>query len=71
LYQDEEMRFNTTTLGKHFPLLQEKIDADLQLYSHVFFKDINVLFGSYDTDVIVSYTVCFALYTLVGEEDVT
>lgn len=39
------------------------------MYAFVQFKDIEVLFGSYDTDVIVSYTACFGLMAEKKEKE--
>lgn len=61
LWAEPGLNFTTTTLGKHFPVLIDKLGKNKELYGHVSFRDIEVLFGSFDTDVIVSYTVCFGL----------
>lgn len=57
------MNFTTTSLGKHFPILEKKLGKNKELHGMVTFKDIDVIFGSFDTDVIGSYTVCFWLKT--------
>lgn len=62
------MNFTTTSLGKHFPILEKKLGRNKPLIGHVQFKDINVIFGSYDTDVIASYTVCFSLSQVMGSQ---
>ena len=61
LWNDPTMNFTTTSLGKHFPILEKKLGKNLNLVGQTSFKDINVIFGSFDTDVIVSYTICFSL----------
>jgi hypothetical protein len=63
LWDIPEMNFTSTSLGKHFPILEEKLGKNKDLHGYVKFKDITVLFGSYDTDIILSYTACFQLST--------
>lgn len=55
------MKFDTTSLGKHFPILKDKLGKDVELIGEVGFKDVQVLFGSFDTDMILTYTVQFEL----------
>lgn len=62
-YDPKVTNFTTSTLGKHFPILQKKLGKNKPLHGYVTFKDFNVIFGSFDTDVIASYTTCFALYS--------
>jgi hypothetical protein len=68
LWGDQSMNFTTTSLGKHFPILQKKLGKNRPLKGHTFFKDIDIIFGSYDTDIIASYTVCFELSLENGDE---
>jgi hypothetical protein len=62
-YDPKVTNFTTSSLGKHFPILQKKLGKNKPLHGYVTFKDFNVIFGSFDTDVIASYTTCFALYS--------
>lgn len=61
LWDEPELGFDTTSLEKHFPILKDKLGEDVALCGYATFKDVNVIFGSFDTDVIVSYTVAFQL----------
>lgn len=49
----------TSSLGKHFPILEKKLGKNRELNGYATYKDVQVIFGSFDTDVILSYTVCF------------
>jgi len=69
LWNEPYLKFNTSSLGYHFPILEEKLGPNRPLYSHVFFKDIDILFGSFDTDVIISYTACYKLQLIHGDSD--
>ena len=68
LWNDPELKFTTSTLGAHFPILKKRFGENKPLYSLVKFKDINILFGSFDTDLIVSYTVCFTIKLLPSDD---
>lgn len=69
LWEDPNVNdFTTSTIGKHFPILIKKLGKNKPLHGYVTFKDFNVIFGSFDTDVIASYTVAFALYLENGKE---
>lgn len=60
------MEFTTSSLAKHFPILEQKVGKNKELNGYVTFKDMQVLFGSFDTDIILSYTVCFQLNLMDG-----
>lgn len=49
---------DSTTVGKYLPLFSEKLGKGMPLHAWVQFKNIDVKFGQYDTDVIFSYTAC-------------
>lgn len=65
-WADPSLVFTTTTFGKHIPILISKLGADVKLTGYIHFKDIEVLFGSFDTDVILSYKVGIQLNAEVG-----
>jgi hypothetical protein len=56
-----DMKFNTTEIGTHLPIFKEKLGANKTLYSEVNFKDVNVMFGKYDSDVVFEYTFGFSM----------
>lgn len=68
LWGDARQNFTTTSLGKHFPLLEKKLGKNRELHGYATAKDIQVIFGNFDTDVILSYTVCFQLNLDNGDE---
>ena len=51
------MVMDSTTLGKFMPLFVEKLGEGMPLHAWVHFKDVDIKFGEYDTDVIISYTL--------------
>lgn len=62
------MNFTTTSLGKHFPILEKKLGANRALNGYTTFKDIEIIFGSFDTDIVATYTVCIQLKLENGDE---
>ena len=53
-----DFKFDTTTVALQIPIFEEKLGPDVELEMTLHYKDINVLFGQYDTDVIFEYTAC-------------
>lgn len=53
-----KMKMTSTSVGYYIPLFKEKLKKNMPLHATVQFKNINFKFGQYDTDVIVSYTLC-------------
>jgi len=51
-------KFDTTYLKKYLPLFYEKLGKNKPMEFHMRVKNIDVKFGQYDTDIIVSYTLC-------------
>jgi hypothetical protein len=56
-------KFDTTTVAQQIPIFQEKLGDDVPLEMTLHYKDIKVLFGQYDTDVILEYTACMLFQT--------
>lgn len=61
LWAEPNVNFTTSSLGKHFPILEKKLGKNRELNGMTTFRDINVIFGTFDTDIILSYTVCFQI----------
>lgn len=54
---------NTYTVGQYIKIFKEKLGNDELLTADVQFKDVKVAFGKYEVDVIIDYTMCFAIKT--------
>lgn len=54
--------FTTTSMKQHLPILYEKVGADKELTMEYSWKDVKVLLGNYDADVILEYTMQLTLY---------
>lgn len=57
-YKMKELKFDTTSIKKHLPLFEYKMGKNKPLHVDLSFKDVNVLIGQYDTDLIFEYTMC-------------
>lgn len=53
-----KFKMDSTTVGKYMPLFREKLGKDVPLHAMFHFKSVDVKFGEFDTDVILSYTLC-------------
>ena len=62
LFMVEGYKLNTTSLGRHIKLFEEKVGSDKPLKFQSEFKNINIQFGKFDTDVVIDYTFCFSVH---------
>lgn len=58
---DPALGFTSTSLGAHIPVLERKLGKNKPLTGYIKFKDVEVIFGAFDADVIFSYTACYQL----------
>lgn len=61
LWGEPGLTLDSTKLNEHLPIFYEKIGANKTLKADISFKDFNVMFGKYDSDVILEYTFCFSM----------
>jgi hypothetical protein len=56
---DRNFDFTTSSIAKYgkVPLFERKMGKDVKLAAELRFKDVSVMFGQYDTDVIMEYTM--------------
>lgn len=47
---------DTSTVAQFIPIFEQKSGVNIPMITYVNFKDIDVKFGEYDTDVIITYT---------------
>lgn len=52
----DDFIFNSTTIAQQIPIFQEKLGDDIPIQLTLSYKDVNVIFGQYDTDMILEYT---------------
>ena len=62
--------FSTTTMRSHLPILEEKLGADKELTMEIGWKDIKLLLGNYDADVILEYTLLLRILTSEDQNEV-
>lgn len=61
MFRVEGYKLNTTSIGQHIKIFEEKIGSDKPLKASIEFKDIKVSFGKFDVDAIFDYTMCFSI----------
>jgi len=44
------------------PIFKEKVGPNKMLKIKTSYKDINVMLGQFDVDVIIEYTLCISFY---------
>ena len=66
-----EYKMDTTHVGYFLPLFIEKLGKDVPLHAYLRFKDIDMKFGEYDTDVIISYTASIKFKEDTGNKKTT
>lgn len=54
------LKFDTTNFAKHIPIFKEKLGNNKPLRVKITYKDVNALFGQFDTDIILDYTMCLS-----------
>ena len=54
--------FSTDSLREHLPVLYEKVGGNKDLNMELSWKDVKVLLGNYDADVILEYTMQLTLF---------
>lgn len=66
----DNLKFDTSAFAKHIPIFEEKLGPNKPLRSKISFKNVNVIFGQYDSDIIIDYTTClsYSLDTLGSSE---
>lgn len=52
------LKFDTSYIAPQIPIFEEKLGENIPLQLYLHMKDVNVLFGQFDTDVILEYTLC-------------
>lgn len=65
LFRVQDYKLDTTSMSSHIRIFEEKMGKNQPMEAGISFKDINIIFGQFEVDVVVEYTFCisFALYT--------
>lgn len=59
MFKVKGYNLNTTSVGKHVKIFQEKLGDNKPLKFDIWFEDFDVQFAKYEADVIFDYRVCF------------
>ena len=57
-----DIKFDTTNMEKHFPILTSKIGKKKPLKIRTSISDVNVILGAFDCDIHVEYTLKLGWY---------
>lgn len=57
-----DIKLNTSSLARHIPIFEEKLGRNQPLRIDLSAKDIKVRFAEFNTDIILEYTLCAAVY---------
>lgn len=57
LFQEHDFKFTTTSMKKHLPIFEQRLGKNRPMKWELDFKDIKVMFGQYDSDIIIDYTL--------------
>ena len=53
----DDLEMTTSFLASQIPLFEEKLGPDVELNLYLHMKDVKVLLGQYDSDIILEYTL--------------
>ena len=57
MFGEHNLKFTTTSMKKHLPIFEERLGKNRPLKWEIDFKDAKVLFGQFDSDMILEYTM--------------
>ena len=56
------LNFTSTSLNQYLPIFEQKIGKNVPL------KDLNVIFGKFDSDIIVEYSASYAVWEEISQK---
>lgn len=56
------IKFDSSFIAPQIPLFEEKLGPNVTLALNIHMKDVKVLFGQFDTDMIFEYTLCMTWF---------
>ncbi len=56
------LNFTSTSLNQYLPIFEQKIGKNVPL------KDLNVIFGKFDSDIIVEYYASYAVWEEISQK---
>ena len=62
------MNFTSTSLNQHLPIFEQKIGKNVPLKARIILKDLNVIFGKFDSDIIVEYSASYAVWEEISQK---
>ena len=62
------LNFTSTSLNQHLPIFEQKIGKNVPLKARIILKDLNVIFGKFDSDIIVEYSASYAVWEEISQK---
>ena len=62
------LNFTSTSLNQHLPIFEQKIGKNIPLKARIILKDLNVIFGKFDSDIIVEYSASYAVWEEISQK---
>ena len=62
------LNFTSTSLNQHLPIFEQKIGKNVPLKARIILKDLNVIFGKFDSDIIVEYSASYAVWEEISKK---
>jgi len=62
-FKTTNLEFDTTSMQQFFPIFFDRVGPSVPLLFEIDMKDIKVLFGQYDSNIIVEYKLNFRFYS--------
>ena len=66
MFSIDDLNFTSTYIAPQIPLFEEKLGANESLVMNLHMKDVDVVFGQFDTDMIFEYTICMSWFDRNG-----
>jgi len=62
LLETDWIKLTSSTMSNHLPIFQSKLGHDIPMKLEVSYKDFNVMYGKFDSDIIMEYTACVGFF---------
>jgi hypothetical protein len=62
MFETDNIKFDSSFIAPQIPLFEEKLGENVTLALDMHMKDVKVLFGQFDTDMIFEYTLCMTWF---------
>lgn len=68
-FKTTNLEFDTTSMKQFLPIFTDRLGPNHPLKLDIDFKDIKVMFGQYDSNIIVEYKLNYKFYGVSGNKN--